>query len=683
MAEDVEVTFGASIEGLNASMAQVRETLQGLSEPIRGVRDNLGELADAFIAAFAIEKVADFVKEIAELGEQAERTSAMLGLTVEQVTDLQYASAVTGTSNEGMTRALEQLEKAMSDVHNTSSIQYAAFQSLGISTQFLAENQNNLAAVLDTIANKFAASADGPAKTAIAMALFSRAGAEMIPLLDQGADGLAKLKAAAEDAGVELSGPMAEGMAKTAENNNTLGQAWQGLGETVFQIFEPSINALVKAMTGWIEAATESIKNGGLLQGALEDVALAVDTVIAAVELLVAGFQILWTEGEGVIKNLEEGFTTLGKVAQDAASLNWGAIGSDISSGMQDQVATFEATSTKLESIASDTAKNIKTMFGAQFSGGSGADSGGPGANSSGSPDDRDKGTLKPPGQNLGGSASDATDAAKAKIDGEITVLTEGLSRKQALLNSELQMHKINDTQYVELSEQAVNDEYEQEVALLNKELQISGLKLTQRQELLNKLAELEQKHATDIQKIQQKAAADSAKVWQDAGNTIASAFNSQVSSLLQGSETVGQAIEKIGLSLATTVIENALKSVISSAAQAFAGTFAFLAPPMGPAAAGPAAASQAAVMAVAGSAGLAVGTWGLPGDTVAKLHEGEMVVPAFQSDQFRNAMDTLNKASSASGGGDVHNHFHGAILDGRELLRQLGTAKRLNPSLA
>jgi hypothetical protein len=73
----------------------------------------------------------------------------------------------------------------------------------------------------------------------------------------------------------------------------------------------------------------------------------------------------------------------------------------------------------------------------------------------------------------------------------------------------------------------------------------------------------------------------------------------------------------------------NAVKSIVTDSAQAFAGIFAFLAPIMGPAAAGPAAAGEATVMAAAGSIASAAGGWVVPSDQLAMVHRNEMVLPA------------------------------------------------------
>ena len=73
----------------------------------------------------------------------------------------------------------------------------------------------------------------------------------------------------------------------------------------------------------------------------------------------------------------------------------------------------------------------------------------------------------------------------------------------------------------------------------------------------------------------------------------------------------------------------NAIKSIATDSAQAFGRIFAFLAPIMGPAAAGPAASGEAAVMAAAGGIASAAGGWVVPSDQLAMVHQNEMILPA------------------------------------------------------
>jgi hypothetical protein len=121
-------------------------------------------------------------------------------------------------------------------------------------------------------------------------------------------------------------------------------------------------------------------------------------------------------------------------------------------------------------------------------------------------------------------------------------------------------------------------------------------------------------------------------------------------------------------------IVSNILKSIFASAAQTFAGIFGFLSPVMGPAAAGPAFAGQATVLGVASALpAFEVGSWDLPGDMIAKVHKGEMIVPAGPAAAWRSALDEGPIGSSfGAGSGQVTvnhaTHINVNALDGASI---------------
>lgn len=108
------------------------------------------------------------------------------------------------------------------------------------------------------------------------------------------------------------------------------------------------------------------------------------------------------------------------------------------------------------------------------------------------------------------------------------------------------------------------------------------------------------------------------------------------------------------------------ISQILASAKEAFAGVFGFLAPIMGPAAAGPAAAAEGTVAA---AASFASGSWQLPGDMVAQVHRGEMIVPASATPW---AQGVLANAAGAAGGVIVNHatHFNISALDSQDVKR-------------
>ncbi len=110
------------------------------------------------------------------------------------------------------------------------------------------------------------------------------------------------------------------------------------------------------------------------------------------------------------------------------------------------------------------------------------------------------------------------------------------------------------------------------------------------------------------------------------------------------------------------------LKSIAASAGETFAGVFGFLSPVMGPAAAGPAAGAEAAVLSAGtGLASFAAGSWDLPADMIAQVHQGEMIVPAGPAATFRSMME-----GNSGVAGTVHVHhavnFNVSAVDSRSV---------------
>ena len=105
----------------------------------------------------------------------------------------------------------------------------------------------------------------------------------------------------------------------------------------------------------------------------------------------------------------------------------------------------------------------------------------------------------------------------------------------------------------------------------------------------------------------------------------------------------------------------SALSSIEANAAVAASGAYAAIAliPYVGPALA-PAAAATAFVGASAYSTALAmpsfaVGAWELPGDMVANVHKGEMIIPAGPAAALRDGLS----GGGGGRGGDTHVHFN------------------------
>lgn len=323
-----------NLEVFGDSMNDLRHTMQGLMSPIRGVYNGVGELAEVFLAAFAVERISEFAEKMSELGADALHSAAEIGLSTEAITRFNFAAGAMGMQGDAGALGLQRLERAAVEAAGGERMYSAAFDAMGISVTDAHGKMKSMEVLLPEIANKFAATADGPEKTAIAMEIMGRSGARMIPILDQGAAGMKGMSDAADNAGVTISGPMAEGMEQTAIRFFDLGQSVEGVAITIYEAFKPAIDTILDALIGLVQGFNNGIKSGGDFNKILAAVVIVVDTVIGVILELVTGFEALYDIIEAgaiaVIGPLE----VLSHVIYDTFSGHWSQAIADTRAGL-------------------------------------------------------------------------------------------------------------------------------------------------------------------------------------------------------------------------------------------------------------------------------------------------------------------------------------------------------------
>ena len=147
--------------------------------------------------------------------------SAKLGASTSEIQQIGAVAKLTGGDFGQMALQLERMQLGLAKSQSASSPARAALAALGIEAEHF--RSLPIPQQLETLAEAFARFADGPAKTAAAMALLGRAGADMIPYLDRGKEGIRDLADEASAAGGVLSAQMVAALAKTREDLSLLG----------------------------------------------------------------------------------------------------------------------------------------------------------------------------------------------------------------------------------------------------------------------------------------------------------------------------------------------------------------------------------------------------------------------------------------------------------------------------
>lgn len=188
--------MGKAVSSLQSGAAQMNRSLANIE---RG----FGMVSRAVIAIAGPAAIGAFIKSQADAGDQMNKTAQILGMSVEKLSQYQFAMKLANVDNDRFQQGMVSLGDKMQDAAiDKGGAAARTFRALGINVLDANGKLRSTDAVLEDVAKRFAESKDGIGKTNAAVAIFGqRIGPALIPALN----GLQELTAEAERAGAVMS----------------------------------------------------------------------------------------------------------------------------------------------------------------------------------------------------------------------------------------------------------------------------------------------------------------------------------------------------------------------------------------------------------------------------------------------------------------------------------------------
>lgn len=165
---------------------------------------SLGKVLGGIGFGLAAREVIRFAKAQVDMADDVFKTSQKIGVQTEFLSALAYAAKLSDVEFEGLSTGLRFLNKNMAESQAGTKEQVEAFRALGVNVEDAHGKLRPTAQVFLEVAERFARMEDGATKTALAIKIFGRAGADLIPLLNQGKAGLQAMMEEAERLGVVI-----------------------------------------------------------------------------------------------------------------------------------------------------------------------------------------------------------------------------------------------------------------------------------------------------------------------------------------------------------------------------------------------------------------------------------------------------------------------------------------------
>lgn len=252
---DIEIVRLTAEDATGGAFASINKSLAGLQSSAMGVKSALAAVGaigvgGAFIA---------LAKSTIDAADNLNKLSQRVGVSVENLSKLQYAAKLSDLSTDQLGDGLRRLAVNLQAAGRGSGEAIEAFRALGFSQRELLNLSPDQA--LNRLAESFAGIQDGAGKTALAVQIFGRSGADLIPLLNQGSAGLKAMGDEATRFGLVVSSQAARAAEEFNDNLTRLSAQATAFGIQLGNVALPAISRLTLEMRAAVQAA------GGFTQG--------------------------------------------------------------------------------------------------------------------------------------------------------------------------------------------------------------------------------------------------------------------------------------------------------------------------------------------------------------------------------------------------------------------------------
>jgi hypothetical protein len=258
----------SAVDQTKTAFDSIKRGLGGLTDTAKSVNGVLANLG----VAVSVAGLTAMVKSAIDTGDALDEMSQRVGVSVETLSVWKPAAEQSGVSGESFEKGLRKLSTTMLEAATGSEDAARGFSAVGIEFKNQDGTLRATDQVLLDLAERFKDMPDGAEKTALAVQLFGKSGAELIPFLNQGRDGINELAAEMQALGVQMTSETAAQAGNFNDALDKLKLATTSIGNQIIASLLPALNDMAGGMV-------ESAKQGGTLRVILDGVVLVLKTL--------------------------------------------------------------------------------------------------------------------------------------------------------------------------------------------------------------------------------------------------------------------------------------------------------------------------------------------------------------------------------------------------------------------
>ena len=281
MAAKFDLIVAAKTVGAG-SLKRLGNSMQGVQGRVKNLRMAMSGLNKTFATLGLILSAGAFVRMVKGSIDAADafgKLEIQTGIAANTLQAYVNAGKLAGVEQATIEKGLRRLAQSMREADQGVATYKDAYDDLGISVRNTDGTLKTNQQVLGEISDRFAQMEDGVTKTAIAMEIFGRSGAQMVNLLNDG-------KASLEEFNFEVSDRFAQNAEYFNDQMTMLGFKLQGFTMQMADHLLPTLNNLAEMFSNITE-------NGANLEGMFISLNITLKATAAAVFVIGKGFEFI------------------------------------------------------------------------------------------------------------------------------------------------------------------------------------------------------------------------------------------------------------------------------------------------------------------------------------------------------------------------------------------------------
>lgn len=238
------------------------------------------------VGALSVGMFANYVRDAIDAADKTDELAERAGVLTSSFAGLQYAAKFASMDGAALSVTLGKLNQNATKAANGSKAQAEAFAKVGVEVRGANGDIKSADVLLLELADKFAQLPDGAEKSALAVELFGKSGAKLLPLLNRGGAGIQELIDQAKDLGLVLSDEAYKAAGDFNDQLDVLGSVSEGLGQQMAANLLPALNTITGLMIDYSTNTDAAAKSSSFLGGILKVLAVAGVAFGASIDII-------------------------------------------------------------------------------------------------------------------------------------------------------------------------------------------------------------------------------------------------------------------------------------------------------------------------------------------------------------------------------------------------------------